>query len=320
MQIHQIVLPLWLVSAIGLLPALAAAQAYPHKPVRFVTSETGGGTDFAARVMAQELAGPLGQPVIVENRGAGVYSGEIVSKATPDGHTLLVTGTSFWVGPLFRKTPYDPVRDFSPVALLVNSPNVLAVYPGLPVKSVKELIELARAKPGELNFATASTGSSSHLAAELFKSMAGINVVRVPYKGTGPGLIDLMAGRVQFSFSTSSGAEAHVRSGKLRAIAVTSAEPSVLFPGVPAVAATVPGYESGGGTAMLAPPRTPAAVIERLSREVQAALKKPHVKELFLKRGAEVVASSPAELTAMIKAEIGRIGKLIKDAGIPTER
>lgn len=296
------------------------AQNYPARPVRIVTSETGGGTDFAARVMAQELAGPLGQPVIVENRGGGVYSGEIVSKATPDGHTLLVTGTSFWVGPLFRKTPYDPVRDFSPISLLVHSPNVLVVYPGLPVKSVKDLVDLARSKPGQLNYATASTGSSSHLAAELFKSMAGIDVVRIPYKGTGPGLVDLMAGRVQFSFATSSGAEPHVKSGRLRAIAVTSKEPSVLYPDLPTVAATVRGYESGGGTAMLAPPSTPAAIIKRLSREVTAILSKSHVKDLFLKRGAEVVGNSPGELTAMIRGEISRIQKLIKEAGIKTER
>jgi tripartite-type tricarboxylate transporter receptor subunit TctC len=296
------------------------AESYPSRPVRIVTSEPGGGTDFAARVMSQELAGPLGQPVIVENRGAGVYSGEIVSKATPDGHTLLVTGTSFWVGPLFRKTPYDPVRDFSPISLLVNSPNVLVVHPGLPVKNVQELVDLAKTKPGQLNYATASTGSSSHLAAELFKSMAGIEALRIPYKGTGPGLIDLMSGRVHFSFATSSGAEPHVKAGRLRAIAVTSARPSVLYPDLPTVAATVRGYESGGGTAVLAPPRTPVAVIRRLSHEVRTALAKPHVKALFLKRGAEVVANSPSELTAMIKTEIARIEKLIKDAGIQTER
>jgi tripartite-type tricarboxylate transporter receptor subunit TctC len=307
----------WLMGSVSV---VEAAQNYPIRPVRIVTSETGGGTDFAARVIAQELSPPLGQPVIVENRGAGVYSGEIVAKATSDGHTVLVTGTSFWVGPLFRKTPYDPVRDFAPVSLLVNSPNVLVVHPAVPVKSVRELIDLARARPGELNYATASTGSSSHLASELFKSMAGINVVRIPYKGTGPGLTDLIGGRVHFSFATSSGVEQHIRAGRLRALAVTGTEPSVLFPGLPPVAATVPGYESGGGTAMLAPSRTPAAIIQRLSREVTAALARPQVKELFLKRGVEVVASSPAQLTLMMKTEISRIDKLIKDAGIQTER
>ena len=301
-------------------PDVAAARTYPSKPIRVVTSETGGGTDYAARVMAQELSESLGQPVIVENRGAGVYSGEIVSKATPDGYTLLITGTSFWVGPLFRKTPYDPIRDFAPVTLLVNSPNVLVVNPAVPVKSVRELIDLARARPGELNYATASTGSSSHLASELFKSMAGINVVRIPYKGTGPGLIDLIGGRVHFSFATSSGVEQHVRSGQLRAIAITSAKPSVLFPGLPPVAATVPGYVSGGGTAMLAPSLTPTAIIQRLSREAITALAKPHVKELFLKRGAEVIGNSPAQFTVAMKAEISRIDKLIKDTGIQTER
>jgi tripartite-type tricarboxylate transporter receptor subunit TctC len=304
----------------AVLPVVAAAQTYPVKPIRVVTSETGGGTDYAARIMAQELSASLGQPVIIENRGGGVYSGEIVSKATPDGYTLLVTGTSFWVGPLFRRTPYDPLRDFSPVTLLVNSPNVLVVNPALPVKSVRELIDLAKSRPGELNYASASTGSSSHLATELFKSMAGINVIRIPYKGTGPGLIDLIGGRVHFSFATSSGVETHIRSGRLRAIAVTSAEPSVLFPELPTVAATVPGYASGGGTAMLAPPRTPTAIIQRLNREAVAALAKPHVKDLFLKHGAEVVGNSPTQFAAVMKKEIDRIGKLIKDAGIQTER
>ena len=231
-----------------------------------------------------------------------------------------MTGTTFWVGPLFRRTPYDPIRDFAPIALLVNSPNVLVVNPGISVKSVKELIKLARARPGELNYATASTGSSSHLASELFKSMAAINVVRIPYKGTGPGLIDLIAGRVHFSFATSSGVEQHIRAGRLRAIAVTSSAPSVLFTGLPSVSATVPGYESGGGTAMLAPPRTPAAIIQRLNRESVAALAKPQVKELFLKRGAEVVGGSPSQFAAMMRSEIARIDKVIRESGIQTER
>lgn len=308
------------VAALGMPSLAAAAQPYPHKPIRFVTSEPGGGTDYAARVVEMELSPVLGQPVIVENRGGGVYSGEIVSKATPDGHTLLVTGTSFWVGPLFRRTPYDPLRDFSPITLLVNSPNVLVVTPSLPVKSVRELIDLARSKPDGLNYASASTGSSSHLATELFKAMAKVDLVRIPYKGTGQSLIDLMAGRVHLSFATSSGVEQHVRAGRLRAIAVTSARPSVLFPGVPTVAETVPGYESGGGTAVLAPPRTPASIIRRLNQEITTILRKPQVRDLFLKRGAEVVASSPAELAEMMRIETARIGKLIKEAGLPTER
>ncbi|MBI3042687.1 MAG: tripartite tricarboxylate transporter substrate binding protein [Betaproteobacteria bacterium] len=305
---------------LGWLPLPAAAQPYPYKPIRFVTSQPGGGTDYAARVVGNELSAALGQPVVVENRGGGVYSGEIVSKATPDGYTLLVTGTSFWVGPLFRKTPYDPLRDFAPVSLLVQSPNVLVVYPALPVKSVRDLIDLAKSKPGQLNYASASTGSSSHLAAELFKAMASVNLVRIAYKGTGQSLIDLMAGRVQLSFATSSGAEPHIKSGRLRAIAVTSARPSALFPGVPTVAEIVPGYVSGGGTAMLAPPHTPAAVMRRLSQETTAILHKASVKGQFLKRGAEVVASSPAELAEMMKEEAGRIEKLIKETGIETER
>jgi len=305
---------------LGALPFFAGAQPYPYKPIRFVTSQPGGGTDYSARAVGTELSEALGQPVVIENRGGGVYSGELVARATPDGYTLLVTGTSFWVGPLFRKTPYDPLRDFAPITLLVNSPNILVVNPKIPVKSTKELIDLARAKPGVLNYASASTGSSSHLAAELFKAMARVNVVRIAYKGTGQSMIDLIAGRVQLSFATPSGAIPHVKANRLRALAVTSARPSAVFPGLPTVSETVPGYESGGGTAVLAPPKTPAAVIGRLHKEITAILGKPRVRNQFLTRGSEVVGSTPAELRAMMKEETSSISRLIKEAGIETER
>ena len=305
---------------LGVLPFVASAQPYPFKPIRFVTSLPGGGTDYSARAISTELAEVLGQPIVIENRGGGVNSGEIVAKATPDGYTLLVTGTSFWVGPLFRKTPYDPLRDFAPVTLLVNSPNILVVNPSLLAKSVTELVDLAKGKPGMLNYASASTGSSSHLAAELFKAMTHVNMVQIAYKGTSQSMIDLIAGRVQLSFATPSGAIPHVRAGRLRALAVTSARPSAVFPGLPTVSETVPGYVSGGGTAVLAPPQTPPAVIGRLHKEITAILSRPRVQEQYLKRGSEVVANSPVELRAMMKEETDRITKLIKEAGIKTER
>ena len=296
------------------------AQNYPSRPIRLVTSESGGGTDFAARQMASGLTGPMGQPVIVDNRGGGSsISGEIVTKAAPDGYTLLVTGGSFWVGPLFRKTAYDPVKGFSPVSLLVNSPNILVVHPSVPVKSVKELIDLAKAKPGGLNYASTSVGGSAHLAAELFKFMASVNIVHIPYKGSGAAMINLIGGQVQMTFATVASIAPHIKSGKVRALAVTSTKPSALAPDLPTVAAVVPGYETGGATAMFAAPGTPATIVSRLNREVIRLLNQADVKERFFSVGVETVGSSPEQLAVTVKSEMTRLGKVIKEAGIKFE-
>jgi tripartite-type tricarboxylate transporter receptor subunit TctC len=306
--------------ALSVTGAIVQAQNYPTKPIRFVTSEAGGGTDFAARTVAQGIAGPLGQPVIVDNRGSGgTISGEIVARANPDGYTILVTGGSFWVGPLLRKAPYDPIKDFTPVSLLMTSPYVLVVHPSMTVKSVKELIDLAKAKPGELNYAATSIGVSPHLAGELFKSMAGVNIVTIPYKGTGPGVIGLIGGQVQLMFAPVSAVMPHVKAGKLRALAVTSAQPSALAPGLPTIAATVPGYESGGPLSMFAPPKTPPAIISKLHGEVVKLLGDPEVKERLFNVGMDPVASSPQQLAATVKSEMTRLGKIFKDAGIRAE-
>ena len=259
----------------------------------------------------------MGQPVIVENRGGGgSISGEIVTKAAPDGYSVLVTGSSFWGAPLLRKTTYDPVRGFAPVSFLVNSPNVLVVYPSLPVKTVKDLIDMAKAKPGQLNYASSSVGSSVHLAAELFKSMAGVDIVHIPYKGSGPAFIALIGGQVQLMFGTAPSTAVHLKSGKLRALAISSPKPSALYPDLPTIAATVPGYETGGATAMFAPPKTPAAIVNRLNREVVTLLNQPDTKEKFLNVGSEVVASSPEQLGASVKADMARLGKVVKEAGL----
>ena len=292
------------------------AQQYPTKPIRVISSLPGGVTDFTARVVAQELTRALGQQVIVDSRGSGVVTAEIVAKAPPDGYTLLITGSSFWIGPLLRKTSYDPIKDFPPVSLLVNSPNILVVHPSLPAKSVKELIALASAKPGTLNYGSTGTGGAIHLPAELFKAMTGVNIVHVPYKGAGPAITSVIGGEVQILFALAGSVLQHIKSGKLTALAVTSAQPSSLVPGLPTVASTVPGYATGSETVMFASPGTSAAVISRLSRETMRSLNHANVKEKFLSVGAEVVASAPNEFAAWLRSESTKWGKLIKDAGI----
>jgi len=297
---------------------VVSGQEFPNKPIRMVTSPPGGGADFASRLIAQGLSGPLGQQVIVDNRG-GIIPMEIVSKAPTDGYTLLLSA-SLWLTPLLQNTPYDPVRDFSPITLVGNSPNVLVVHPSLPVKSVRELIALAKARPGELNYATTGRGSGAQLAGELLKSMAGVNIVGVPYKGTGPAFSDMIAGRVQMMIPPAGSIMPHVKSGKLRALAVTSARPSTLLPELPTVAASgLPGYETVSNTGIFAPAKTPAPIVERLNRETIRFLHTTEAKKTFLSRSIEAVGSSPEEFAAIIKSEMAKMGKVIKDAGIEAD-
>jgi len=297
-----------------------SGQDYPNKVVRIVTSEIGGGSDFGARVIGPGLATRLGQQMIVENRVAQIAI-ETVAKAPPDGYTLLFIGSPLWVLPFLRANlPYDPVRDFSPVSLTTTSSSTLVVHPSLPVKSVKELIALAKARPGELNFASGSAGSSTQLAGELFKSMAGINIVGIVYKSSGPALIDLLGGHIQLGFASAGPVSAHVKSGRLRALAVTSAQPSALAPGLPTVAASgLPGYESASRQGLFAPTGTPAAIVGRLNREIVQLLNQPDMKEKFFNSGVEAVGSTPEEFAAKIKSEIARLGKVIKDTGVRSE-
>jgi tripartite-type tricarboxylate transporter receptor subunit TctC len=215
-----------------------------------------------------------------------------------------------------QDAPYDPLRDFAPITLISRQPNVIVVYPGLPVKSIKDLIALAKAKPGELNYASTGTGSSSHLAAELFKSMAGVNIVRIPYKGSGLVINDLASGQVQLMFATAAASMPHIKSGRLRGIAVTSAQASELVPGLPAVAASLPGYESVSMHGVFAPAKTPGTVVTLLNREIVRFLRTTEAKERFANGGLEIVGSSPEQLSATMKAEMSRLGKVIKDAGI----
>ena len=295
---------------------VALGQNYPSKPIRVITASAGSGVDFGARLIAQALTEPLGQQLVVENR-SGTIPGEIVSKAAPDGYTILIAGTTIWIEPLLReKTPYDPARDFSPITLAARTPSVLVVHPSLPIRSVKELIALAKSRPGQLNSASGPAGGSPHLAAELFKAMAGVNIVHVAYKAVAQALTGLIGGEVQLAFPTAGAALPHMKSGRLRGLAVTSLQPTALIPGLPAVAATVPGYVSESLTVAFAPAKTPAAIVNRLNQEIVRQLNQPDVKEKFLAAGSEVVGSTPDHLATTMSSEISRMGKVIKDAGI----
>ena len=299
----------------------AHAQSYPTKPLKFVTSEVGGGSDFVARLIASGLASGLGQPIVVDNRAGGVIPGEVVTRAPADGYTLLVYGGAFWLAPLLQdKMPYDVVRDFTPIILLATSPNILVVNPSMPVRSVSELIALAKRKPGELNYSAAGIASSGNLAAELFNAMAAVNIVRINYKGTGAAVNDLISGQVQLSFANAAAGMMHVRAGRLRAIAVTSAQPTALAPGLPTVTSSgLPGYEAVSILGIFAPARTPAPILNRLNQEMVRVLTSADVKDKLFTAGSEVVASTPEQLAATVTSEMARMGKVLRDAGIREE-
>ena len=302
-----------LLSAIG----NASAQAYPTKPVRIIVTGVGSGGDFAARMIAQGVTATLGQALIVDNRGSGNLPAEIVAKAAPDGYTLCLSAAPLWITPFLRKTAYDPLRDFAPVTLAISSPNILVVHPALPVKSVRDLIALIRAKPGALNYATSGIGASSFLAAELFKSMLRADMVRVNYKSGGLALTELISGQVQLMFANAGSVAAHLQSGRLKALAVTSAKPSALMPGLPTIAAAgLPGYELVSVQGIFAPAGTPEAVITRLNREFIPFLRRADTREKFFAAGVEVIGGTPEELTATLKSEMARLGKVIQATGI----
>jgi tripartite-type tricarboxylate transporter receptor subunit TctC len=308
------------VCAMVLGAGVASGQNFPNKPIRIVTSEAGGGNDVQARLIAQGLTGALGEQVIVENRPSGIIPGDIVSKAQPNGYTLLLYNNALWTGPLIQSTPYDAVKDFSPIVAVSKAANVLVVNPALPIHSVAELIGLAKAKPGELNYGSSGTGASNHLAAELFRVMAGINIVRINYKGAGPALTALLAGEIQLMFPTAGAVAPHIRTGRVRVLAVTSAEPTALAPGVPTVAASgLPGYESISIYGIFAPAGTPRVLIDKLNREIVRLLNRADIKEKFFNAGMETMGGSPEQLGATVKSEIARVGRVIKQAGIRSE-
>ncbi len=293
-----------------------SGQSYPNKPIRIVTVGYGSNTDLATRLIAEAVTGSLGQRMIVDNRG--IIAAEIVAEAPPDGYTLLHYSNVLWFMPLFRdNVRWDPVRDFLPITQTLTSPNVLVVHPSLPVSTVKELIAFAKARPGQLNYGSSSTGAGNHVAAELFKALAGVNIVRVNYKGGGQAVNDLLAGQLHLMFPAAGSVMPHVKSGKLRGLAVTSAKPSALVPGLPTLAASgLPAYESSSVAGLFAPAGTPEAIINRVNQEVVRVLNRTEIKKRFLNAGIEAVGSSPGEFAATIKSEMARMGKVIKDAGL----
>jgi tripartite-type tricarboxylate transporter receptor subunit TctC len=309
----------WLAAATVLLAGAACAQPYPAKVVRIQTTEAGGYPDSVARLIAQGLSASLGQQVIVENRAIAAV--DLVAKAPSDGYTLLFYTSVLWLAPYLRDgVTWDPLRDFAPVMLATNSPNIVVVHPSLPVKSVRDLIALAKARPGDLNYSTSSPGSGNHLAAELFRVMAGVNIVRINYKGTSSALNSLAGGEVQLGFPSAGSVMPHLRSGRMRALAVTSAQPSALAPELPTVAAAgLPGYEATAYNGLLAPAKTPPAIIARLNQEAVQVIRRAEVKERIFNGGGEVVAGTPDEFAATIRLEMAKWGKLIREAGIRGE-
>ncbi|MGH8617012.1 MAG: tripartite tricarboxylate transporter substrate-binding protein [Burkholderiales bacterium] len=295
----------------------ALAQAYPDRLIRIITTPAGSGSDFAARLLSQGMIRSNFAPqVIVDNRGNN--AAEIVIKSPADGYTLLCWGSPVWLTRfLLEDVTWDPVRDLAPITQLSTSPNILVVHPSMPVKSVKELIALAKARPGVLNYASPGTnGGAVFLAAELFKSMANVNIVHIPYKGTGPALLGVIGGEADMMFPSAQSATPQVKSGKLRALAVTSARPSALVPGLPTVAEAsgLKGYESSGVFGLWAPAGTPPAVIQRLNQEVVRLLNTPDIREKFFAAAAETVGSTPEEFAAFIKHDMAVSGKLIRNA------
>jgi tripartite-type tricarboxylate transporter receptor subunit TctC len=314
-------------ACIGLLVAsatMAFAQAYPTKPVRvIVPCPPAGGTDIIARLLVTKIGEILGANFVIDNRpGAGGSIGaEIVARARADGYTILVASSSHTINPaVYKKLGYDAARDFAPISLITSGPGILVVHPSVPATSVKELIALAKAKPGQLNYASAGNGTPPHLAGELFKSMAGVDLVHVPYKGNIPAFADMFAGRVSVSFPTITSGLPPVRAGKLRGLALTSSRRSSIAPDLPTIAESgLPGYEATTWYGMLAPAGTPPALVAKLHDALTEVLKTSDTRDKLLAQGLEPVGSTPAEFAATIAAEIPKWRKVVAAAGVKVE-
>jgi tripartite-type tricarboxylate transporter receptor subunit TctC len=305
----------------------AGAQArsdYPNRPVRFIVAQTpGGNADFVGRLIAESLGRRLGQQFVVDNRpgASGIIATEIAVKAPPDGYTIVLVTTSFGVNPgLYKKLPYDPLGDLAPITRIAYAPQILVVSPSLRVQSVKDVVALARTKPGELNYGVSSIGGATQLAAELFSGMAKVKMTQIPYKGAPAMIVDLMGGRIDLTFATMPSAMAHVRSGKLRGIAVTSFKRSALVPELPTVAESgLPGYEMVAWQGLLAPKATPPSLIQFLNRETVAIVHQPELKKQLSAEGGEPVGNTPDEFAQWLKIEIAKWTKVVKEANIRAE-
>jgi tripartite-type tricarboxylate transporter receptor subunit TctC len=301
-----------------LAPLAQAAENYPSKPIRLMASEPGGAGDFAARLVGPSLNSSLGQQVIIDNRVNGMISGNVLAVSAPDGYTLLLVASNLWLQPFLRNDiKWDPVKDFAPITLATTSPLIVIINAAVPVNNVKELMALAKAKPGVLNYGSGASGSSSHLGPELFKAMTGLNIVRIAYKGAGAALNGLIGGEVQMMIASAGSSMAHVKAGRLKALAVTSAKPSALFPGMLTVAESgVPGYEFEQTLGLIGPAKTPKSIIATLNRQFVSALNQADVKKKLFDSGVEVAGSTPEQFGDLIKSDMKRLGPVIKNAGI----
>jgi tripartite-type tricarboxylate transporter receptor subunit TctC len=306
--------------AAGTAPAFAQ-QPYPAKPIRLIVPlAPGGPSDTLARAVAQKLTEVMGQSVLVDNRAGagGVVGTEITAKSPPDGYTMMLVSTSFAINAsLYPKLPYDTLKDLAPVTLLAEAPYLIAVHPSLPAKSMKELIALARTRPGQLNYGSGGSGTGPHMALELLKFGTGTDIVHIPYKGAGPALIDLMAGHLQVQPVNILVGLPQARAGKLRALAVTTAKRSAAAPELPTVAETVlPGFNEGGHHGILVPAGTPRDIVARLRQDILKVLQNPDVKDRLAAEGSEVVGNTPEEFGAMIRADVEKWAKVIQRTGI----
>jgi tripartite-type tricarboxylate transporter receptor subunit TctC len=316
------VLSLLALAGACVLPAHAAQQAFPNKPVRLVIGfAPGGGTDTTARALSNKLTASLGQQVIVDNRPghSGTIAADIVSKATPDGHTVLLGTIALAINPsLTTKMPFDTLKDLLPVTRAADSTNILVLHPSVAAKSVKELIALAKTKP--LNGGSSGIGGTGHLAVELFNLQAGTRITHIPYKGGGPAIVDLLAGNIQLIFATAASSIGHIKAGKIRPLAVTTAKRSALVPDLPTIAeAGLPGFEANNWNGFLVPAKTPRPVVERLNKEIAGALSLPDIKEFLFKQGLDAAPSTPEAFGAYDKAEMEKWPKVIKAAGVKIE-
>lgn len=312
-----------LAAASGAVFAQPGAASYPDKPIRVIVPfAPGGGLDITARLIGQKITERWKQNFVVDARpGAATIVGtEIAARAAPDGYTLLMITTTFAINPsLYKKLPYDPGRDFTPVTQLNSQPNVIVVAPSFPAQSVQDLVALAKAKRGELTFASPGAGSAPHLSGELFKRMAGVDMIHVPYKGIPPAVTDVIGGRVTMLFTTTISAAPHVKSGKLRALALTSAKRLPSMPELPTIGETVPGYEAQAFQGVVAPAGVPRAIVEKLAAELRAIVKSRDIAERFEADGAMPVASAPADFAAFLKTETVKWARVIREAGIQLE-
>jgi tripartite-type tricarboxylate transporter receptor subunit TctC len=311
-------------AAVCLLNAGAAgAQDYPSKPVKVIIPfPPAGSNDVVGRIVATALGQRLGQQMVIENRGGagGVIGTDLAAKAAPDGYTIVVISIAHAVNPWLYKLQYDPIKAFEPIGMIGSGPNVVAVHPDFPVKSIQDLIKLAKEKPGDLQYASAGSGSFQHLGGELFKQMAGVDIQHVPYKGGGPAMLDVIGGHMKLMFSSLVQTTPHIKSGKLRAIAVGGLKRSPVLPDVPTVAESgVPGYEGVNWWGLAAPAGTPKAIIDKLHAELNLALDSKEVQAAFDKEGAEVIKKPPAEFGAYMAQELAKWEKVVKTAGIKAE-